>query len=220
MAKYLLICLVLIQFACKKSEQELPLEATVAEDLSSYVEIASIGLGGLGAAEIATFCPTTNKLFSVNNGALNKIDVIDLSNPAAPKVIASISMQPYGGFVNSLDVNGGKLAAAIEATNKQAPGKVVIFDTKTLRPLKTIVVGALPDHIIYSKNGKFIITANEGEPNDSYIDDPNGSISIINVDNGYTVSTINFSGFASKVGELSAKVFRVFGPGLNISKDL
>ena len=220
MAKYLLFCLVLIQFACKKNEQELPLEATVAEDLSSYVEIASIGFGGLGAAEIATFDPTTNKLFSVNNGALNKIDVIDLSNPAAPKVTTSISMQPYGGFVNSLDVNGGKLAAAIEATNKQAPGKVVIFDTKTLRPLKTIVVGALPDHIIYSKNGKFIITANEGEPNDGYTEDPNGSVSIINVDNGYTVSTIDFAGFASKVGEFSAKGFRVFGPGLNISKDV
>jgi hypothetical protein len=54
MAKYFLFCLVLIQFACKKNDQELPLEATVAEDLSSYVEIASIGLGGLGAAEIAT----------------------------------------------------------------------------------------------------------------------------------------------------------------------
>ena len=38
-------------------------------------------------------------------------------------------MLPYGGYVNSVAVYDGKLAAAIESTNKQALGKVVIFNT-------------------------------------------------------------------------------------------
>lgn len=205
---------------CKKNEEVIPLENSVNEDLSSYAEIASIGLGGLGAAEITAFDEKTNRLFAVNNSTINKIDVLDISNPAVPKVVGSISMQPYGGFVNSVDVRDGKLAAAIESVNKQAIGKVVIFDTESLKPLKTISVGALPDMVTYSKDGNFILTANEGEPNDGYTDDPIGSISIINVKNNYTVSNIDFAGFASKLSELSSKGFRVFGPGLSLAKDV
>lgn len=220
MRKFLFVCSLAILFGCKKNEEVLPLEFTVSEDLSSYTEIASLGLGGLGAAEISTYDDKSKRLFAVNNSAVNKIDVIDLSNPAAPKVIASILMQPYGGFVNSVDVYDGKLAAAIESVNKQAPGKVVVFDAATLVPVKTISVGALPDMVTYSKDGNFILTANEGEPNDSYTDDPIGSVSIINVKNGYTVTNVDFSGFVGKLPELAAKGFRVFGPGLNFSKDV
>jgi DNA-binding beta-propeller fold protein YncE len=220
MRKVLFVCSLAILFGCKKNEEIVPLELTVSEDLSSYTEIASIGLGGLGAAEISTYDDKSKRLFAVNNSAVNKIDVIDLSNPAAPKVVASILMQPYGGFVNSLDVYDGKLAAAIESVNKQAPGKVVVFDAATLVPIQSITVGALPDMVTYSKDGNFILTANEGEPNDSYTDDPIGSVSIINIKNGYTVSNVDFSGFASKLPELAAKGFRVFGPGLNFSKDI
>jgi DNA-binding beta-propeller fold protein YncE len=220
MRKVLFVCSLAILFGCKKNEEIVPLELTVSEDLSSYTEIASIGLGGLGAAEISTYDDKSKRLFAVNNSAVNKIDVIDLSNPAAPKVVASILMQPYGGFVNSLDVYDGKLAAAIESVNKQAPGKVVVFDAATLVPIKSITVGALPDMVTYSKDGNFILTANEGEPNDSYTDDPVGSVSIINIKNGYTVSNVDFSGFAAKLPELSAKGFRIFGPGLNLSRDV
>ncbi|MET1054129.1 MAG: hypothetical protein ABWY16_02385 [Pedobacter sp.] len=60
----------------------------------------------------------------VNNGTVNKIDVIDFKNPANMKVIGSILIAPYGGAVNSVTVSDGKLAAAIESTNKQANGKV------------------------------------------------------------------------------------------------
>jgi hypothetical protein len=53
MRKVLFICSLAILFGCKKNEEIVPLELTVSEDLSSYTEIASIGLGGLGAAEIS-----------------------------------------------------------------------------------------------------------------------------------------------------------------------
>lgn len=220
MRKLTFIYLLLLIASCKKNEEIIPLENSVNEDLSSYTEIASVGLGGLGAAEITAYDEKTQRLFAVNNSTINKIDVLDITNPVSPKVVGSISMQPYGGFVNSVDVRDGKLAAAIESINKQANGKVVIFDTESLRPLKTISVGALPDMVTYSKDGNFILTANEGEPNDSYTDDPIGSVSVINVKNDYSVTNIDFSGFTGKLSELSAKGFRVFGPGLSLTKDV
>ena len=84
---YLLLITVTV-FSCRKEDVSAPLENTQNEDLSGYTEIASINLGGLGAAEITAFDPATDRLFAVNNSyILNKIDVIDISNPALISVI-------------------------------------------------------------------------------------------------------------------------------------
>ncbi len=207
-------------FACKKSEILPSLDQTVNEDLASYTEIASINLGGLGSAEITTFDPLTKRLFAVNNGTQNKIDVLDISNPASIQLVQSINMTPFGGYVNSVDVNNGFLAAAIESTNKQAVGKVVVFNTSTLAVVKEVTVGSLPDMVVFSPNGRYILSANEGEPNDSYTVDPEGTVSIIDVQNNYSVKTINFAALSAQAVTLAAKGFRVFGPGKNFLNDI
>jgi len=216
---YLLLITVTI-FSCRKEDVSVPLENTQNEDLSSYTEIASINLGGLGAAEITAFDPSTDRLFAVNNSyILNKIDVIDISNPALISVIHSISMLPYGGYVNSVAVSNGKLAAAVESTDKQAAGKIVVFNTSTYAEIKSINVGALPDMVTFTNDGNYIISANEGEPSDNYVNDPEGSVSIIKVSD-YSVKTINFSTFENQLTALTAKGFRIFGPGKNFNKDI
>jgi len=216
---YLLLITVTI-FSCRKEDNSAPLENTQNEDLSSYTEIASINLGGLGAAEISAFDPSTDRLFAVNNSyILNKIDVIDISNPALISVIHSISMVPYGGYVNSVAVSNGKLAAAVESTDKQAAGKIVVFNTSTYAEIKSINVGALPDMVTFTNDGNYIISANEGEPSDNYVNDPEGSVSIIKVSD-YSVKTINFSTFENQLTALTAKGFRIFGPGKNFNKDI
>ena len=216
---YLLLITVTI-FSCRKEDVSVPLENTQNEDLSGYTEIASINLGGLGAAEISAFDPSTDRLFAVNNSyILNKIDVIDISNPALISVIHSISMLPYGGYVNSVAVSNGKLAAAVESTDKQAAGKIIVFNTSTYAEIKSINVGALPDMVTFTPDGNYIISANEGEPSDNYLNDPEGSVSIIKVSD-YSVKTINFSTFESQLTALTAKGFRIFGPGKNFNKDI
>ena len=216
---YLLLITVTI-FSCRKEDVSAPLENTQNEDLSGYTEIASINLGGLGAAEITAFDPSTDRLFAVNNSyILNKIDVIDISNPALISVIHSISMVPYGGYVNSVAVSNGKLAAAVESTDKQAAGKIVVFNTSTYAEIKSINVGALPDMVTFTNDGNYIISANEGEPSDNYVNDPEGSVSIIKVSD-YSVKTINFSTFENQLTALTAKGFRIFGPGKNFNKDI
>lgn len=210
----------LLLLGCKKeSVPDVPLENTLNEDLSSYQEIRSLGLGGANAAEITTYDAASKRLFAVNNGPVSKIDVIDLANPTSASVIASISMVPYGGFVNSVDVYDSKLAAAIESTNKQGNGKVVIFSANTFSEIKTVEVGALPDMVTYTKDGQYILTANEGEPNDTYTVDPEGSVSIIRVSD-YSVRTINFAALQGQLSALTAKGFRVYGPGRDFLKDI
>jgi DNA-binding beta-propeller fold protein YncE len=227
MKKYTYLFLVLVWMSCKKvdetapatSEETLSMRRPGGEDLSTYQEIASLNLGGLGAAEITCYDHSTKRLFAVNNGSINKIDVIDFSNPSALRVIHSIGLGAYGGSANSIDVYDGKLAVAIEASDKQANGKVVVFNTSNYEEIKTITVGALPDMITYTPDGKYILTANEGEPNDTYTNDPEGTVSIIKTAN-YTVETINFAAFETQLTELEAKGLRVFGPGKNFLKDI
>lgn len=208
----------LIFFAsCKKNDTP---EFFVNEDPSTFKEIGSIGIGGTGAAEISAYDPLTQRLFVVNNSATNKIDVLDIKNPASPVLIHSISLTAYAGAVNSLDVSNGKLAAAIEAVVKQDNGKVVIFNTDNYAEVKVITAGALPDMITYSDDGNYIVTANEGEPNDTYTNDPAGTVSIIEVNNNYAVTTIDFSAFAAQEAALKSGGFRVFGIGKNFVKDI
>jgi DNA-binding beta-propeller fold protein YncE len=214
-----LLLITVTLFSCKKEDASPLLEYTQSEDLSGYQEIASINLGGVYSAEITAFDPTTKRLFAVNNGAENKIDVLDISNPASVTVIKSISMLTYGGYVNSVAVSNGKLAAAIESTNKQAAGKIVVFNTSTYAEIKSINVGSLPDMVTFSPDGNYIISANEGEPSADYTTDPEGTVSIIKVSD-YSITTINFSSFESQLASLTAKGFRIFGPGKNFNKDI
>lgn len=220
--RYVIItALLLTILSCKKETtpiQEPPYES-VNEDLSTYTEISSINLGGVGAAEITAFDPSTSRLFAVNNGTVNKIDVLDITNPSAIRLVGSIPVAPYGGYVNSVAVSNGKVAAAIESINKQENGKIVVFDTKTLAEIKVITVGALPDMVTYTPDGKYILSANEGEPNDAYTVDPDGTVSIIKVAD-YSVQTVSFSSWAGAYSVLAGKGMRIFGPGKNFTKDI
>jgi len=228
MKKILLFGLLALSLhSCKKDTPPAEeAEFFVNEDAASFAEIGSLDIGDAGAAEISTFDPATNRLFVVRNenegtaNQLNRIEVIDFKDPSKMTVIGNISMTSFGGAVNSLSVSNGKLAAAIQANDKQANGKVAVFNTSDYSKVAEVTVGALPDMVTYSPDGKFIMTANEGEPNDLYTNDPSGTISIISVENNYSVVTLDFSAWAAKKNELVQKGFRIFGPGLNFMKDI
>lgn len=215
----ILLCLFLLNglllISCTKGLEPVPAD----EDAYSIAAIGSIDIGDAGAAEITAYDPLTQKLFVVNNSGTNRIDVVDLSNPAKPVFLQAIGLGTYGGLVNSLDIHNGKLAAAIEAVVKTDPGKVVIFNCTDYTEQKVIQVGSLPDMVTYSPDGRYLLTANEGEPNDNYSIDPPGTVSIIRVQD-YSVSTIDFSAFAGSRAALSAQGLRIFGPGLDFTRDL
>src|SRR5688572_1211380 len=127
-----LLTALLIMTSCNNDENSNnePEEVVVNENPGTFKEIGSITIGGEAAAEISTYDEKTKRLFTVNNSGTNQIDVIDISDPTKPVKIGKIDLTPYEGASNSVDVYDGKLAVALESTtNKQANGKVVIFNT-------------------------------------------------------------------------------------------
>lgn len=203
-------------FACNKGDYH----EYAHEDASTFTEIGSLTVGGEGAAEITAYDPSTKKLFVVtNSGGATEIDVVDFKNPALPVSIGKIDISPYGGGVNSVSVHDGKLAAAVEGFSKTDNGKVVVFKTSDYALVKQITVGALPDMVTYSPDGRWILTANEGEPNDAYTIDPIGSVSIISTSN-YSATTLDFSAFAGQEASLKSKGLRIFGPNASFAQDI
>ncbi len=219
--KFLPVAALAILCACSKDDKDGNQNPPGGENPGSFAEIGTIDIGeAAGAAEISTYDPATKRLFVVNNeeGKPNKIDVIDFADPSKMTVIHSIIT--VGGAVNSLSVKNGKLAAAIEAANKQEAGHVTVYNTNDYAEIKTIPTGALPDMIIFSPDGKYILTANEGEPSQDYTADPVGSVSIISVDNNYSVVNVDFSSFASQQAALQQKGLRVFGLNASFAQDM
>ncbi len=176
-----------------------------------------------GAAEIAAYDPVSQTVFFTNADA-NTLGVLDVSNPAMPTLRASIDLSPYGAGVNSVTYAGGTLAVAVEADPATDPGQVVFFDTDG-NVLGQVTVGSLPDMVAFTPDGSKVVVANEGEPNDDYTIDPEGSVSIIDLSGGIaaaSVTTVSFADFNAggpRSAELPAGV-RIFGPNASVAQDL
>jgi DNA-binding beta-propeller fold protein YncE len=175
------------------------LPMTVEASNSKSITLKQIGRYSAGAstvpdeprAEIAAYDPASKRLFSINLN-LRQLDVLDLSNPES-QVLAPIQTVPLGGKPNSVAIRDGIIAVAVEGTQKTDPGTVKFFNTSGAL-LNTLTVGSLPDMLVFSPNGKWLLVANEGEPN-SYNNnpvpsvDPEGSVSVIDMTPGVTSLT-------------------------------
>ncbi|WP_177325970.1 choice-of-anchor I family protein [Nannocystis exedens] len=165
------------------------------------------------AAEIPAYDPGSQRLFVVN-GQKSGIDVLDLGDPAAPVLVTTLSTALFGP-PNSVAVHDGIVAAAVESTTKTETGEVWFFDAASGQKLASVPVGALPDMVTFSPDGKYVVTANEGEPADDYSVDPEGSVSVIDISGGVEnvlpadVKTADFTGFT--LMNLDPDV-RLFGP--------
>ena len=203
--------------ACDHRTDPLP-----PENIGTFKEIASVDLGGTAASEISAYDTLTKRLFTVNNetAATPKVEVLELTAASIINKLAPIDVSALGGVANSVAVSRGRLAIALEAVNKQANGSVVIVNTRTLTVERTVPVGAMPDMVTYSPDGRYIVTADEGEPNAAYTVDPVGSISIIDVQNNYSVRTLTFGGFAAQQTTLAAGGFRVYGLNATLAQDV
>ena len=180
--------------------------------------------GALGAAEITAFDAATARLFVVN-GANGTVDVLDLRDPKSPKLVGTLNVSSLGAGVNSVAVHDGLVALAIEASPKTNPGAVAFYNAADLRQLEVVTVGAQPDMVTFTPDGRYLLVANEGEPNSYGLPDsvdPEGSISIITVNRGGkpTVATADFKAFNGKEAELRAQGVRIYGPGASAAQDL
>lgn len=187
------------------------------EFASSYV------VDPTGSAEIVTHDPATERLF-VLNSTKTKVEIIDFSDPENMTNIGSIDMTQYGNGATSIAFKNGIVVATVEGVNF-SNGKVVFLDVDG-NIINSVFVGNLPDMVTFSPDGTKVLTANEGQPNDAYTIDPEGSISVIDITVGIAnltqanVTTLNFNAFDSQIEALRASGVRIFGTNATVSRDM
>lgn len=214
--------------ACVDDEVTAPGDPAFAADAAdrtpgsiSLERIGGFDGGGAMAAEITAFDAVSKRLFVVN-GVLGTVDVLDLRDPTMPVRVGVIDVGAFGSGANSVAAHGGVVALAVEAHVKTDPGTVAFYRATTLKLISSVPVGALPDMVTFTPDGRYVLSANEGEPNDAYTIDPEGSISIIDVRNinRPVVRTAGFSAWNGRAAELRAQGVRIFGPNATVAQDL
>ena len=181
----------------------------------NLTQIGTFNTGIEGAAEIPAYDSSSQRLFVVN-AEEDVVDVFDLSDPSNPTPVFELVLT--SGSPNSVAVYNGLVAVAVADNTETERGSVAFFDADG-NFQSSVEVGALPDMLTFTPDGSKVLVANEGEPNDEYTVDPEGSISIINVETG-EVTTASFEGFNEQKEALIADGVRIFGPDASVAQDL
>ena len=185
------------------------------------------------AAEIVAYHSGSKTAFLVNSNS-GAVDVVDLSDVTSPTItlqidvagdvetaVADLSDGDLGG-VNSVDVSGDHMAVAVEADTKQDTGYIAFYNVDGTF-VSAVAAGALPDKVGFSPDGKYAVVANEGEPNDDYSNDPEGTITVIDVSGGFdipVVATADFTDFNAGGSKSLSGPVRVSAKSESVAQDL
>lgn len=177
------------------------------------------------STEISAYDPSSKRLFVVNS-LLNRLEILNFSDPSAISRITTINMAPFGAGLNSVAVKNGIVAIAIENTTT-ANGKIAFFNIEGVH-LKSVDAGNLPDMVCFSPDGKYVLTANEAQPifYSPTLSDPEGSVTIVDISGGIegltqsNVTQVNFNAFDNQMERLKSEGVRIFGIGSTVSQDL
>ena len=176
------------------------------------------GIFGQSAAEIPAYDAASKRLFVVN-AQKGMVDVLDFSQPAQPTYIQSLDAKTYlaNSEVNSVAVHNGIVALAVQAEDKTQTGIVAFFKAQDLSFISQVNVGALPDMLTFTPDGRKVLVANEAEPNEGYQVDPEGSVSIIDISDIQkpTASIAGFHAWNDRKQDLLDAGIRIFGPDIS-----
>ncbi len=181
--------------------------------------------GAEGIAEIVAYDPASHRLFAISTG-LKAFDIIDFSQPAQPVLLQQVPVDAWGGGLTSIAVKDGIVAVSVSAlTSEQDNGSVLFFDVQG-NFLKQVSVGALPDMVTFSPDGRYVLVANEGQPSDDYSVDPEGSVTLVDISQGIAslspadIHTAGFHAFDAQAADLQAAGLRWLYPANSLSQDL
>jgi DNA-binding beta-propeller fold protein YncE len=192
----------------------------------AHVALAQVSLhplwtndaGGLERAEIVVYDFDAKELL-VGNGPDRCIMRLDARTG---KELGRLDVSRWGD-PTSVAASHGLIAVAVVAPRKTDAGHIVLFRRPTgaddqsqlATPVASIRVSALPDMVTFTPDGRYVLSANEGEPNDDYTIDPEGSISVIDVGGGVEHAfalTADFLRFNPDRETLEQQGVRISGP--------
>lgn len=211
------------------------------------------GQYGVSAAEILDYHPQSQSIFVVNAES-GQVDILDATIISTIRKDSQASVDPLTlnnltkksalnlakdlnltrlGAVNSIAIFDNLLAVAIErGDNKGNPvqgqgfiGFYKLDNTGKATYLHAVEVGFLPDNVVFTHDGNNVVVANEGEPNGDYTVDPEGSVSIIKINNNSPESqAVNVSFDDFNIGSIRhnelPKDVKINGPASSVSQDL
>ncbi|GAA1476602.1 choice-of-anchor I family protein [Nocardioides aestuarii] len=146
------------------------------------------GIFDESAAEIVVHYAAKQRLLVVSAAAAT-VEVLDVADPDDPTKLfdletAGVGDIPAGAVANSVAVRPDGLAVvAVEAPVRTDRGWLAFYDVRgdSGRALGAVRVGALPDMVTMTPGGDRAVVANEGEPADDYLVDPEGSVSVVDL---------------------------------------
>ncbi|HIW35012.1 MAG TPA: choice-of-anchor I family protein [Candidatus Paenibacillus intestinavium] len=197
------------------------------ELIARYTSGAGLDEGG---TEIVAYDKLGKKLFSVN-GAEKALDIISLSTLTKDSDFKNLSLTKRVALEDiaseklnlndltsvAISPNSNYIAISAPAEPKTDNGYILFLDTNG-EYISHVQVGALPDMVTFTPDGKYVLVANEGEPNDDYTIDPAGGVSIIDLQNGPqslssdSVTTVGFD-------TVNANGIRIGKPGVSFALD-
>ncbi|MCU9614863.1 choice-of-anchor I family protein [Caldibacillus lycopersici] len=160
-----------------------------------------------GVAEIVKYNPE-NKKFYVINGKSQTIDIVSLQDLTSTDSVQNLQKEKsinigdavntdtfhYGDMTsialhNDLDI----IVAAVQDEDYSKQGKLVVMNYDG-EIEKVYDAGVQPDMVTITKDGKYILSADEAEPRQGLEEgvDPEGSVSIVDVSTG-EVTYVKFS---------------------------
>ncbi|MCY4043944.1 MAG: choice-of-anchor I family protein [Cellvibrionales bacterium] len=193
-----------------------------------------------GEAEITAYHNASQSILVINANN-NTIDIFDasgitdqpLTNPLTDSNLTRINTIDVSkhltnvGGINSVAVSGNLLAIAVQHSNKQANGWIAFYtlnDKGSIDFVQAIDTGALPDNVVFSPNGLYALSANEGEPSGDYKTDPEGSVTLVSIKNNRpdTVTQLDFKDFnqGGSKADLIDNAVRISHPNASVAQDL
>ncbi len=187
--------------------QNLSLTVLAPQAVNDALSISKIGQFAVGVtnkdggvAEIVKYNKDNNKFYLVNgSGNPPSLEIVRLDlvqGLVKEKTVTMKDLVEKDGFLygdlTSVDVNTKtkRVSLSVQELDSKKPGKILVMDYDG-NVLKSYEAGVQPDMIKTTSDGRYILTANEGEPRTSGAD-PEGSITIVDTTND-TVSHVRFN---------------------------
>lgn len=178
-------------------------EASLQMSRTGDVVLGTANADG-GVAEIVSYNPDNGKAYVVN-GQAGVLNVVTVNADGSLTTEESIQVQnlidgfTYGDMTSvAVDSVNDHVVIALQAADYAAAGRIAVLDYDG-NLLKSYETGVQPDMVTVSSDGKWILTADEGEPREGYgagTVDPAGSVTLVNAETD-EVKVIGFSGFDS-----------------------